>query len=139
MMPTIALRVPTVLPGTEQLPGGQCYLLFDQTVVTVRELIAAKIGGELRKARAGGTITTSLPLLLPPGTKYGFTPLDEQLATIQACKAFKDGRYLLVRNGQPLVELDETVVLDRHTKIAFIHVATVHAQPVEAPALDMAA
>ena len=110
-MATIAVRVPTVVPGVDQLPGGQCYLLFDQVRVTLRELIAAKVQGELRKARAGGALTTSLPLLLPAGATIGFTPLDEQLAIAQACHAFVSGNYLIVCNGQPFVDLTEPLAL----------------------------
>lgn len=131
-MPTIALRVPTVLPGTDHLPGGQCYILFDQPCLTVRDLIAAKVSAELRKARAGGLITTSLPLLLPQGVKFGFSPLDEQLAIAQACHAFADGQFLLLRNGVPLVDLDEQVQLDRRTKLVFVHAAVTSAkEPVQ--------
>lgn len=139
-MTTIALRVPTVQPDIEHLPSGQCYLLFDQPSVTVRELIAAKVAGELRKARAGGPVTTSLALLLPPGATWGFSPLDEQLAVAQACHAFADGRYIIVCDGQPLVDLNEPVLLQRRTKLAFIHVPQT-AAPVAAPdeVLDAAA
>lgn len=120
-MPTIALRVPTVQPGTDYLPGGQCYILFDRTHITVREVITAKIGAELRKARMGGAATTSLALLLPPDAGYGFSPLEEQLAVAQACRAFTEGRYLVVVNNAPQVALDDEVRLDRRMQIAFIH------------------
>ncbi len=138
-MPTIAVRVPTVVPGVDQLPGGQCYLLFDQSSVTVRELIAAKVLGELRKARAGGAVTTSLPLLLPKGAAFGFTPLDEQLAIAQACHAFVAGNYLVICNGQPLVDLTETVVLDRRTRLSFIITHFAGTVPAAVDQLDAAA
>jgi hypothetical protein len=95
----------------------------------VRELIAAKVQAELRKARLGGEQATSLSLLLPPGATIGFGPLDEQLAIVQACRAFVDGQYLLLCNGQPLVELDEPVALDRHTRLLFLHVPAAPAEP----------
>ena len=78
-MPTIALRVPTVAPGQAALPSGQCYILFPRGPITARELIAEKVRAELRKARAGGMLTTSLPMLLPDGAHIGFRLLDEQL------------------------------------------------------------
>ncbi|MBA3944720.1 MAG: hypothetical protein H0X37_09190 [Herpetosiphonaceae bacterium] len=138
-MPTIAMRVPTVVPGVDQLPCGQCYLLFDQARVTLRDLIAAKVQGELRKARAGGAVTTSLPLLLPKGATFGFTPLDEQLAIAQACHAFVAGNYLVVCNGRPLVDLTEAVVLDRRTKLSFIITSSTIVAPAVAEQLEAAA
>ena len=121
-MATIALRVPTVLPGQPVLPNGQCYILFQRGLHSVREVIAAKVRAELRKARAGGMVTTSLPLLLPEDTQIGWGPLDEQLAIAQACRAFTTGLFLLLCNGHPLVELDEQVTLDRQTTLLFVHV-----------------
>jgi hypothetical protein len=121
-MTTLALRVPTAVPDQPNVSGGQCYILFTSATITAREVIAAKVQAELRKARMGGAAATSLPLLLPPGTTWGFSPLDEQLAIAQACRAFGDGQYLLLYNGRPLVELDEQVTLDRHTKLLFLHI-----------------
>lgn len=121
-MPTIALRVPTAMPGQAMLPNGQCYILFPAGETSARELIAAKVRAELRKARAGGMSTTSLPLLLPDGAQIAFGPLDEQLAIAQACRAFTAGLFLLLCNGCPLVELDEQVELARDTALLFVHV-----------------
>ena len=121
-MPTIALRVPTAIPGQAILPNGQCYILFPSGMITTRELIAEKVRAELRKARAGGMITTSLPLLLPDGANIGFGPLDEQLAVAQACRAFTAGLFLLLCDGRPLVELDEQIALNRQTALVFVHV-----------------
>jgi hypothetical protein len=121
-MATIALRVPTAMPGEEALPNGHCYILFTRGPITVRELIAEKVRAELRKARSGGVVATSLPLLLPPGATIGFGPLDEQLAIAQAQRGFSDGRYLLLCDGQPLVDLDESIALDRRTALLFVHV-----------------
>ena len=127
-MATIALRVPTVLPGQAVLPNGQCYILFTRGPIAVRDLIAEKVRAELRKARAGGMVTTSLPLLLPDGAQIGFGPLDEQLAIVQAWRAFTGGEFLLLCDGRPLVELDEVVELTRQTALLFVHVpATVAA------------
>ncbi|GAC1364251.1 MAG: hypothetical protein NVSMB42_24060 [Herpetosiphon sp.] len=130
----IALRVPTVKPGAEYVPGGQCYLLFDQATITPRQLIEAKVRGELRKARAGGPDTTSIALLLPDGVSYGFSPLDEQLAIAQACRAFTTGRFLLVCDGHPLVDLDLPVALSRRTKLAFVTTAGFPTKAVPAAA-----
>lgn len=121
-MPTIALRVPTALPGQALLPSGQCYILFPSGVITTRDLIAEKVRAELRKARAGGMVTTSLPLLLPDGAHIGFGALDEQLAIAQACRAFTAGLFLLLCDGRPLVELNEQVELNRQTALLFVHV-----------------
>lgn len=121
-MATIALRVPTALPGQAILPNGQCYILFQRGPHTVRSVIAEKVRAELRKARAGGMPTTSLPLLLPADAAIGLGPLDEQLAIAQACRAFTTGVFLLLCDGHPLVELDEFVQLDRHTSLLFVHV-----------------
>jgi hypothetical protein len=121
-MATIALRVPTALPGQAILPNGQCYILFTRGPISVRALIGEKVRAELRKARAGGMSTTSLPLLLPEDAQIGFGPLDEQLAIAQACRAFTTGCYLLLYNGRPLVELDEIVELTRQTSLLFVHV-----------------
>lgn len=123
-MTTLALRVPTTVPNQSSVSGGQCYILFTEPTVKVRDLIAAKVRAELRKARIGGAQATSLPLLLPPGVTFGLGPLDEQLAIVQACRAFTDGHYLLLCNAQPLVDLDEPVSLDRHTKLLFLHLPT---------------
>lgn len=129
-MTPIALRVPTAQPGVDYLPGGQCYILFDRTTVTVREVIAAKVGAELRKARMGGATTSSISLLLPAGERYGFSPLAEQLAVAQACRAFTDGQYLIVVNDAPMIALDDVITLVRSkTSITFISV------PVASPAL----
>lgn len=130
-MATIALRVPTALPGQAILPSGQCYILFQAGPITVRELIAEKVRAELRKARAGGITTTSLPLLLPEGTKFGFGTLDEQLAIAQATRSFTSGGYLVLYDGRPLVDLDEPIELNRHTALMFVHVPT-----AVAPAID---
>lgn len=121
-MATIALRVPTALPGQAILPNGQCYILFNRGPITVRELITEKVRAELRKARAGGMSTSSLALLLPEDTQIGFGPLDEQLAVAQACRAFTTGLFLLLCDGRPLVELDEVVMLMRQTALLFVHV-----------------
>ena len=121
-MPTIALRVPTAMPGQAILPNGQCYILFPCGEISARELITAKVRAELRKARAGGMSTTSLPLLLPDGAQIGFGPLDEQLAIAQACRAFASGLFLLLCDSRPLVELDEQVELARDTALLFVHV-----------------
>ena len=124
-MATIALRVPTALPGQAVLPSGQCYILFNRGPITARELIAEKVRAELRKARSGGMSTTSLVLLLPDGAEIGFGPLDEQLAIVQACRAFTAGQYLLLYDGRPLVDLDEEVELNRQTSLLFVYVPTV--------------
>jgi len=122
LMATIALRVPTALPGQAVLPSGQCYILFTSGSITARELITEKVRAELRKARAGGMSTSSLPLLLPDGAKIGFSALDEQLAIAQACRWFSAGGFLLLCNGRPLVELDEQIELTRQTALLFVHV-----------------
>ncbi len=119
-MATIALRVPTVVPDRAHLPGGHCYILFPESTITVRELIAEKVRAELRKARAGGEHTSSLALLLPERAQIGYGPLDEQLAIAQACREFTLGHFLLLHNGQPLVELDETLELTKRTGIVFL-------------------
>jgi hypothetical protein len=119
-MATIALRVPTVVPDRAHLPGGHCYILFSESTITVRELIAEKVRAELRKARAGGEHTSSLELLLPSNAQIGYGPLDEQLAIAQACREFTLGHYLLLLDGQPLVDLDQTVELSRRTGIVFL-------------------
>ncbi|HEX6289228.1 MAG TPA: hypothetical protein VFZ66_08560 [Herpetosiphonaceae bacterium] len=124
-MATIALRVPTVLPGQAVLPSGQCYILFTRGPITARALIAEKVRAELRKARAGGMCTTSLALLLPNGAEIGFGPLDEQLAIAQACRSFSAGQYLLLYDGRPLVDLDEAVELTRQTTLLFVYVPSV--------------
>lgn len=121
-MTTIALRVPTAMPGEETLPNGHCYILFRRGPITVRDLIAEKVRAELRKARAGGSAATSLPLLLPPGAAIGYGPLDEQLAIAQAQRSFNQGRYLLLCDGRPLVDLDESIELTRRTALLFVHV-----------------
>lgn len=121
-MPTIALRVPTVAPGQAALPSGQCYILFPRGPITARELIAEKVRAELRKARAGGMLTTSLPMLLPDGAHIGFRLLDEQLTIAQAYRAFTAGLFLLLCDGRPLVDLDEAVALERETALVFVHV-----------------
>lgn len=137
-MPTIALRAPTALPGQPILPNGQCYILFASGPISARELIAEKVRAELRKARAGGMATTSLPLLLPDHARIGFSLLDEQLAIAQACRAFTAGRFLLLCDGRPLVELDETVALTRQTALLFVHVPASIAE-VERQRMDEAA
>ena len=119
-MATIALRVPTAVPDQSNLPGGHCYILFPEPAITVRELIEEKVRAEMRKARAGGAHTSSLQLLLPAGAQVGCTPLDEQLAIAQASRAFTDGHYLLLCDGRPLVDLDETITLTRRTGIVFL-------------------
>ena len=119
-MATIALRVPTVVPDQANLPGGHCYILFPEPTITVRELIAEKVRAELRKARAGGAHSSSLALLLPEGTEIGYGPLDEQLAIAQACRSFMEGDYLLLCDGRPMVDLDETVSLSRRTALVFL-------------------
>ncbi len=119
-MTTLALRVPTAVPDQPHVSGGQCYILFTSPTITVRELIAAKVQAELRKARTGGTSATSLPLLLPLGTTWGFSPLDEQLAIAQACRAFVSGHFLLLCDGRPLVDLDERLTLTRRTGLVFL-------------------
>lgn len=119
-MATIALRVPTVVPDQANLPGGHCYILFPEPAIFVRELVAEKVRAELRKARAGGEHTSSLQLLLPDGVQVGPTPLDEQLAIAQACRGFTEGHYLLLCDGRPLVDLDETLTLTRRTGLVFL-------------------
>ncbi len=119
-MATIALRVPTVVPDQANLPGGHCYILFPEPTITVRELIAEKVRAELRKARAGGAHSSSLALLLPEGTEIGYGPLDEQLAIVQASRSFMEGDYLLLCDGRPMVDLDETVSLSRRTALVFL-------------------
>ena len=119
-MATIALRVPTVVPDQANLPGGHCYILFPEPTITVRELIAEKVRAQLRKARAGGAHSSSLALLLPEGTEIGYGPLDEQLAIAQASRSFMEGDYLLLCDGRPMVDLDETVSLSRRTALVFL-------------------
>ena len=119
-MATVALRVPTVVPDEANLPGGHCFILFPEPSITVRELIAEKVRAELRKARAGGAHTSSLSLLLPAGTEVGYGPLDEQLAIAQACRSFVLGQYLLLCDGRPMVDLDETLSLNRRTALVFL-------------------
>ncbi len=119
-MATIALRVPTVVPDQANLPGGHCYILFPEPAISVRELIAEKVRAELRKARAGGVHTSSLALLLPPDAEIGYTALDEQLAIAQACRSFTLGQYLLLCDGRPMVDLDETIALNRRTGLVFL-------------------
>jgi hypothetical protein len=119
-MATIALRVPTAVPDQPNLPGGHCYILFPEATITARELIAEKVRAELRKARAGGEHTSSISLLLPDGAPMGYTPLDEQLAIAQGWRAFVSGYYLLLCDGRPLVDLDETITLNRRTGLVFL-------------------
>ena len=123
-MATIALRVPTVTPEDANLTGGHCYILFPEPTITVRELIAEKIRAELRKARAGGLHTSSVSLLVPEGMPVGFGPLDEQLAIAQAWRSFNLGDYLLLCDGRPLVDLDETLTLTRRTGLVFLATRT---------------
>lgn len=123
-MATIALRVPTVMPGNAVLPNGHCYILFARGPIAVRDLIAEKVRAELRKARIGGLAATSLPLLLPAGTPIGLGPLDEQLAIVQAQRCFVEGGFLLLYNGRPLVDLDEWVELTRQTSLLFVPIPT---------------
>ncbi len=137
-MATIALRVPTVLPNQASLPGGQCYILFSSGPITVCDLIAEKVRAEMRKAHMGGAAASSLALLLPDGMPAGYGPLDEQLAIAQACRAFTEGRFLLLYDGRPLVDLQETVALSRRTQLVFLHVPADLAAE-EAPALREAA
>lgn len=122
-MSTIALRVPTVLPGQAPLPSGHCYILFPEAPITVRDLVAEKVRAELRKARAGGAAASSVHLLLPKDAVIGFRPLDEQLLVAQAWSAFADGQFLLLCDGRPLVDLDEPIQLKRGTALLFVHVA----------------
>lgn len=119
-MPTIALRVPTVVPDQANLPGGHCYIVFPEPTITVREMIAEKVRAELRKARAGGPNASSLRLLLPDGNEVGPGPLDEQLAIAQAWRGFTLGYYLLLCDGRPMVDLEETLSLTRRTGIIFL-------------------
>ena len=120
-MGSIALSVPTAQPGAAYLPGGQCYVVFSTNAVTVREIIAAKVGAELRKARLGGPATSSIGVLLPPGERYGFSPLKESLCIAQACEGFTAGRFLLVVNDAPMVALDDVVTLkSTTTRICFL-------------------
>ncbi len=119
-MPAIALRVPTVVPEQPHLPGGHCYILFPEATITVRELISEKVRAELRKARAGGAHASSIDRLLPDAAEVGPTPLDEQLAIAQACRAFTTGYYLLLCDGRPLVDLDESITLSRRTGLVFL-------------------
>ncbi len=119
-MAAIALRVPTVVPDRANLPGGHCYIVFPEPAITVRELIVEKVRAELRKARAGGPHTSSLPLLLPGGNEVGLGPLDEQLAIAQAIRGFTHGHYLLLCDGRPMVELDEVLLLTRRTGVLFL-------------------
>ena len=119
-MPTIALRVPTVVPDQTNLLGGHCYIVFPEPSITVRELITEKVRAELRKARAGGAHTSSLSLLLPDGKPVGYGPLDEQLAIAQACRGFMTGHYLLLCDGRPMIDLDESLSLTRRTGIVFL-------------------
>ncbi len=137
-MATIALRVPTALPEQPSLPNGQCYILFPGGPIQVRDLIAEKVRAELRKARIGGLAASSLPLLMPDSIPAGFGPLDEQLAIAQACRAFMEGRFLLLYDGRPLVDLQETVALSRQTTLLFLRVPTDMSEEV-APALKGAA
>jgi hypothetical protein len=138
IMTTIALRVPTALPEQPSLSNGQCYILLPSGPIQVRDLIAEKVRAELRKARMGGLVASSLPLLMPDSVPASFGPLDEQLAIAQACRAFTEGRFLLLCDGRPLVDLQESVVLSRQTTLLFLHVPTDMFREV-APALKGAA
>jgi hypothetical protein len=137
-MASIALRVPTASPEQPNLPNGQCYILFSNATISVRDLIAEKVRAELRKARLGSLVTSSLALLLPDNTTIGFRPLDEQLAIAQVCRAFVDGRFLLLCNGRPLVDLDEEIALTRQTTLLFLHVPTNEAAETALPLKDAA-
>ncbi len=137
-MSTIALRVPTVLPGQQPLPGGHCYILFPGGPISVRDLIAEKVRAELRKARAGGATASSVHLLLPADAVIGFRPLDEQLLVAQAQNAFADGQYLLLCDGRPLVDLDEPIDLKRGTALLFVHVPAPMVAEEPAPYRDAA-
>ncbi len=121
-MATIALRVPTALPDQPSLASGQCYILFPSGSINVHDLIAEKVRAEMRKAQVGGLAASSLPLLMSDSLPAGFGPLDEQLAIAQACRAFIEGRFLLLCNGCPLVDLQESVELSRQTTLLFLHV-----------------
>lgn len=137
-MATIALRMPTALPGGAALQNGNCYVLMEQKPTTVRTIIQEKIRAELRKIRAaaGSLTVSSLPLLLPDDAVIGLAPLDEQLAIAWACRAFKAGRFLLLVDGLPQTSLDTVIGLTRATSILFVHVpaaASVAEQPVEEP------
>ena len=128
-MATIALRVPTVVAGKPNLPGGHCYIIFTEPTITVRELIAEKVRAELRKMRAGGPETSSIALLMPDGVAPGEGPLDEMMAITKAQRAFTQGNYILLYDGAPLVDLDETIPLTRRTGLVFL-VADVEDTPV---------
>lgn len=117
-MPTIALRVPTVVTSQPNLPGGHCYMIFAQSRISVRDLISEKVRAELRKARAGGPATSTAHLLT--GHEVGHGPLDEQLAIAQATRAFEAGDWLLLNDGHPLTDLNEEIVLTRRTGLMFL-------------------
>lgn len=123
-MATIALRVPTTAPNETVPVGGSTYILFPEPNISVRDLIAEKVRAELRKARAWGGHDgryNAVDRLLPEGaTVTTASPLDEQLAIMQACRGFTEGLYLILCDGRPLVDLGEVITLTRRTGLVFL-------------------
>lgn len=117
---TIALRTPTVVPDRATYSQGHCYILFAADAITVKDLIAEKVRAELRKARAGGWHVSSVKDLVLDTCTLGFGPLDEQIAIRSAHLAFLEGRYMVVVNNAPMVDLNATVVLTKQTVLAFV-------------------
>lgn len=121
-MATLALRIPTTGPdGSTVIIGGHCYIIFPDPYITVGELISEKVRAELRKARAGGAHTSSLPYLLTGITSVGHGPLDEQLAISEATKNYQRGDYQLWVDGAPIYnKLDDVIGLTQRTRLAFV-------------------
>ena len=130
-MACIALRVPTVVPDQNNLPGGYCYIIFDWPVISVRDLIAEKVRAELRKVRIGGPEACSLHLLINADEgEIKDDPLSEVLAIEQAWAAFDKGHYLLLVDGRPMSHTDENIMVTRRTSILFLVPAAKHGTEV---------
>jgi hypothetical protein len=118
---TLAIRVPTLTPAGESLPGGHTYLMLPPTV-NLRHLLHEKVAAEHRRARIAGPSQSTLDLLLD-GENMQW--LSDELVIAAADRAFLAGAFTVLVDGQLVTDLDALIAITRHTSIAFIVAAPV--------------
>lgn len=123
-MAAITLRVPTIGPNGQGVPGGHCYILFPEPVVTLRELIYEKVAAECRKRRAAGTANSDTLAYLVSNSALtnlrGYA--GEKQVQLAAVRHFQEHDYAIIIDDKLMAprDLDEPIKLTRRTTIAFV-------------------
>lgn len=120
----------TVHISDESIPGGRSSgrpVTLPQAATTARELIRWRIREEVEQHNAApreifrGLVQPEESERILNGFRmYGPRPLNWEVQFERACASFLRNGFLLIVNGQQVLELDEALELQPETEVRFV-------------------